>query len=259
VVKPPKLNEFSTAPDDPLAEEHVAVKAWVEEALGTLSEHAYYRDVDLKTLPTGQTLLDSRPEQSLRYLLAAVAQVQHWDQEAEQIRSQGTTEFERINAHHLPGWGLVWGHRSQAAAVINALMRRALPFQKHDLIAVLSWCNKGPQSTVYFCPSGSLTRALERYAAKTPVDAELREAMKQFAARLRGSSDKDSRRLGTAVEQLCAVDGTEPAVETAPVAERLPVPTHPPEATRSGARRPLAYPARMRLASQERVRLFEAR
>jgi Domain of unknown function (DUF4132) len=228
VVKPPKLNKFSTAPNDPLAEEHVAVKAWVEAALGTLSKHEYYRDVDLKTLPTGQALLDSRPEQSLRYLLAAMAQVQHWDQEAEQIRSQGTTELERKYAHHLPGWGLVWGHRSQAAAVINALMRRALPFQKQDLIAVLNWCNKGPQSTVNFCPSGSLTRALERYAAKTPVDTELREAMKQFAARLRGSTDKDSKRLGTAVEQLCAADGTEPAVETAPVAERQPVPTPSP-------------------------------
>jgi hypothetical protein len=228
VAKPPKLNEFSTAPDDPLADEHVAVKAWVEESLGSVSEHVYYRDVDLKTLPTGQTLLDSKPEQSLRYVLAAVAQVQHWGQEEEQIRAQGTNEFERINAHHLPGWRLVWGHKQQAAAVINALMRRTLPFQKQDLIAVLNWCNAGPNSALHFCPSGSLTRALERYAAKTPVDAELREAMKQFAARLRGSNNKDSKRLGTAVEQLCAVDGTEPAIESAPVAERQSVPTPSP-------------------------------
>ena len=69
-------------------------------------------------------------------------------------------------------------------------MRRNLPFEKPDLLFILQWCNGGEILSRYFGPIGSITRALERYAATTPIDPELRGAMTQFAARLRSSYHK---------------------------------------------------------------------
>ena len=105
--------------DDPLAAEHAAVAAWIEDAVASLDEHRYYQDVDLKTLPSGKKLLDAKPEQARRYVLAAVAQVRHWDEQAARVRALGATEQERINAHHLPGWGQAWGRRRKAEAVAS--------------------------------------------------------------------------------------------------------------------------------------------
>src|SRR5947209_7862748 len=127
--KSPKPEGFVVPADDPLAAEHAAVAAWVEDAVTSVDpgRHLYF-DVDLKTLPSGKKLLDAKPDQARRYVLAAVAQVRHWDEQAARVRAQATTEVERINVHHLPGWGAVWGPRRQAEAVIDALMRRSLPF-----------------------------------------------------------------------------------------------------------------------------------
>jgi hypothetical protein len=135
-----KLDHFKFSPDDPLASEHADVAKWVEEAVALLGE-TYWQDVDLKSLSSGRRLLEPEPEQSRRYVLAAVAQIRHWDELAQQIRAQGTTDMERMNAHLRPGWKPVWGRKRQAEAVVSTLMRRALPFQRHDLLAILQWCN----------------------------------------------------------------------------------------------------------------------
>ena len=82
MAESPELERFEIAPDDPLADEHAAVSAWVEEAFGSLSEHNPFVDVELKTFPSGRRLLDGKPEQSRRYLLAAVEQVRHWERQA---------------------------------------------------------------------------------------------------------------------------------------------------------------------------------
>ena len=153
------IKPFTVAQEDPLADEHGAVSAWVEDAIGVRSEHDYYQEVDLKSLPSGQKVLDSKPDQSRRYLLAAVAQVRHWDRMADEVRSQATGDMQRINAHHLPGWAPVWGRRRQAAAVVNALMRRSLPFQALDLIALLEWCNGADSVLPSIDPIGPVTRA----------------------------------------------------------------------------------------------------
>ena len=107
-------------------------------------------------------------------------------------------------------------------------MRRSLPFEKPDLILLLEWCNGGEILSRYFGPIGPITRALERYAAETPIDPELRQAMTQFAARLRSSYHKDIKRLATAVEQLCANAGAEPPGEAAPEVDAQPAPTPAP-------------------------------
>ena len=123
VARSRKPEPLVVSPDDPLAQEHAAVAAWVENAFATLGEHNYYQDLDLKAIPSGEMLLAGSADQSRRYVIAAVAQVQHWDRLTEQVRGQADNELERINAHHLPGWTHVWGRRRRAEAVIGALMR----------------------------------------------------------------------------------------------------------------------------------------
>jgi hypothetical protein len=216
VSKSKTFREFPIPYDDPLADAHAAVSAWVEEAVGSLPARESYRDVDMKGLPSGKTLLAGKPEQSRRYVLAAVAQARHWDALGEQVRAGAKTEIERVNAHRLPDWDQVWGRRRQATAVAAALLRRSLPLHKEDLIAILQWCTALAANWAYAFPTGPITKALERYAAGSPVDDELRAAMGRFAAWLRASHDKDARRLGTQVELLCAAEGTEPAALDAP-------------------------------------------
>lgn len=222
-----KLDHFKFSRDDPLASEHADVAKWIEEAVASLGE-TYWQDVDLKSLSSGQRLLRAKPEQSRRYVLAAVAQARHWDKLAQRIRAQGTTDVERMNPHLFPGWNPVWGRRRQAEAVVSALMRRALPFQQHDLLAILQWCNCCENLSGLFAPIGHISRALQRYASEMQIDSDLREAMKQFAARLRSSYDKDAKRYGTTVEQLCVDNAADPAGEDALSFEVRPAPTPTP-------------------------------
>jgi hypothetical protein len=226
VAKSPKLEQFVFARDDPLASEHAAVTEWIEDALTSLDENHYYQDVDLKSLPSGQRLLDAKPEQARRYVLAAVAQVGHWDRKAEEIRARAATEMERINAHHLPGWGPVWGRRRQAEAVISALVRRNLPLDKDDLLAILRWCNglQNIYSINYYAPIGHITRALKRYASEWPIAPDLRAAIKEFAVRLRGAHDKQAKRLGTDVEQLCVDEAAQTCPDDIGSTGALPAP-----------------------------------
>jgi hypothetical protein len=205
VAKPRNLGEFTIPPDDPLAPEHAAVAAWVEDAIGSLSEREWYwRDVDLKAHPSGQRLLEGNAEQSRRYLMAAIAQVRHWHERADQIRDEAGSDGARGGPHKIPGFTLTWGRRRQAAAVVSALMRRALPLRKEDLLAILEWCTKGGHHASLLGPFGPIVRAVERYIAKHSVDPELREVLTRFAAELRSSHIKENRRLATTVEQFCA-------------------------------------------------------
>ncbi len=208
-----ELERFEIAPDDPLADEHAAVSAWVEEAFGSLGEHNPFVDVELKKFPSGRRLLDGKPEQSRRYLLAAVEQVRHWERQAKRICFV---------------WGRVDGRRRHAAGVVAALMRRALPLEKPDLMAVLRWCQETQTLTPYFIPIVPITKALERHASTTPADPELRRAIGDFASRLRASVEKDVRRLGTPVERLCVDEGTEAPADARPAAAVRPPPTPAP-------------------------------
>src|SRR5688572_17883614 len=96
-----------SAPDDPLRAEHATVSAWVEAAFSSLGADHFYRDAGLKSLPSGQVLLDAEPEQARRYVLAAVAQARHFAAEAERFRGQYEQEGQQVVAH--PGWTAAWG------------------------------------------------------------------------------------------------------------------------------------------------------
>ena len=222
MAKAPKLEPFTFSPDDPLADEHAAVAAFVDKAVDSLGYAT-----DLKLVPSGQDLLHAKPEKSRRYVLAAVTQARYWDELAEQVRAQAENEMQRMNAHHLPGWNDVWHHRRLTEAVISSLMRRALPFEKVDLIALMQWC-RGDNLGCYSFPLGHIARALKRYAAESPVDDELRAAMSQLAARLRSCYDKEAKRLATTVEQLCVDASAEESAEDAPAGKAEPAPTPAP-------------------------------
>ena len=193
-----------------MAKEHAAVGAWVEDAFRTLGEHRYYQDIELKSLPSGDVLLQGNGEQSRRFVMAAVAQAQHWDGISAELRSRATNDFERMNSHHLPGWSLTWGRRRQAVAVINALMRRNLPFNQADLLTLLDWCCDSTNLSSYNYPIGALARTLQRYASANSIDQQLRATMRHFVNLWRSSHDKDAKRFATVVDQLCSEGITEP-------------------------------------------------
>jgi len=237
-TKTSKIEGFPIAEGDPLAEEHLAVSAWVEEAITALSATAngLIQDLDLKTFPSGQALLDGKAERSRRLVLAAVAQIRHWAELTRRLREETAGSIRAGREQEALGWQEAWGRRRQAWAVVNALMRRTLPFARADLLALLRWCSEGDGVlTPHQHPIGPITRALERFQAETPVDPELLDEARRFAARLRASFDKEAKRLGSLVEQLCgSVEG--PDAEAEP-----PGPTRPaPEPESAGDPRVLA-------------------
>ena len=118
------IEPLAISPHDPLAAAHEAVATWVE-AVASIPEHRYYQTLDLKTLPSGQKLLESTAAEAVQYVHAAVLQVGHWDRQTEIVRAQAENELQRMNAHHLPGWESVWGRRQQAEAVVSSVIRRA--------------------------------------------------------------------------------------------------------------------------------------
>ena len=58
MARPSDVKSFTYAADDPLADEHAAVSAWVEDAVGRRAAQLHYPVVELETFPSGQTLLD---------------------------------------------------------------------------------------------------------------------------------------------------------------------------------------------------------
>lgn len=178
---------FTPAAGDPLRAEHQAVGTWIADALASLGEHNAWQDVDLKSLPSGKLFLDAPPEQACRYVRAALRQVRHFGTSA---RSEGL----------------------KAQAVAAALLKRALPFTKDDLLDMLECASAIQGWSAYILPLSGIARALERYAGTHSIDPALRRAMRGFGVQLRDVYAKDAKRLATLIEQLCVetADGAQP-------------------------------------------------
>ena len=216
------FHRFSAPSGDPLATEHEAVALYVTQALASLGKESYWKDLDLKAIPAGQVILAAKPEQARRFLLAAVAQSVHWEREIEQVRAQAKNVHEQMNAHHLPGWLEAYGPQRQTMQVAQALLRRSLPLKKDDIRSLLAWCISGKDGISFMLPIGFVTRAIERYIAEESLDQEIRAQLEDFGKRLRASHDKDSKRFATAVEQMCAGEGS--LAETPVPTTRTPAP-----------------------------------
>ncbi|HEX4073021.1 MAG TPA: hypothetical protein VHX68_17710, partial [Planctomycetaceae bacterium] len=206
---------FPVPPEHPLAQEHAAVAAWVDEASRTLSDSSFYSSpIDLKSTPAGKQLLEAPVEQLRKRVLAAFEQAHHW-----------------IELTDRSGWnpfGSAFKRYRLAVAVAGALMRRNLPFASADLQAILKWSCDAEGSHRLFLPVALITRALERFAAANSIDFELRAQMLQFAGGLRTARDKNTKRLGTTVEQLCAASKPDPQTAEPAEPERPVQPTPKP-------------------------------
>jgi hypothetical protein len=208
----------------------------VDEAIRAVDERHWYQDVELKSQPSGRALLEATPNEARRYVRAAAVQSAHWDRVADQVRSKAKTHAERVNLHQRPDWQQVSVRRHRAATVISTLMRRALPFEEEDLLALLDWCNGAQQLSMYGVPVGHIARALQRFLETHALSDALRERVARFAADLRASYDKDANRYATTVEQLLAGPAaTSDSVEPAEPNDSLPTaPSPPPAAAPAG-------------------------
>jgi len=95
---------FAPEPGSTLDGEHRIVSRWVDEAIASQEEGLYYRDVELKSQPTGRLMLEATPDEARRYVHAAALQVAYWDRLTNEFRSKGSTDVERNNPHLREGW-----------------------------------------------------------------------------------------------------------------------------------------------------------
>jgi hypothetical protein len=193
---------FPIAADDPLAAEHDLVARCVSEALAALSTKSYYEDIDLKTIASGRELLESSPERCRLLVQAAVKQAQFWSSVRDELRKTAPRDGMAMNLTRVPGWHEARGAENQAIAVMSALLRRSLPLDRADIFQLLEWMMQ--QGPTYGVPYGHLTRSLERYSAAHGMDAELAMTAGRFAELLRQSSDSNTKRLATAIDQMCS-------------------------------------------------------
>ena len=215
--------------------EHGVVSRWVEEAVRALDERHSYQDVELKSQPSGRVMLEATPDDARRYVHAAAVQTAYWDRLSREVRSQATSDLQRSNPHLRAGWSEVWTRRRRAATVISTLMRRTLPFEEADLLALLDWCNGSEQLSMHAVPVGHVTRALQRFLDTHALSDALRERITRFAGGLREAYDKDASRYGTAVEQLLAGPAAPGSVETPePNDDARAAPSPPPAPAAAG-------------------------
>jgi hypothetical protein len=188
------IPEFTWKSDDPFAAEHAALARWVSEGPKAKYDRHSWMDVAPEHLDSGQVLLEAPPEKALRYIRAALQRLRPWHESPE----------------HLTKDRLPVPYRFTLAA-IRGLLRPSLPYEDADLIALVrlylsleSWYRR-PWSS-------RLARAAQRHVANQAMDSELRGWLQKFAAELRASCEKEEKRLGTVVEQLCLAE-TEQAPE----------------------------------------------
>ena len=194
---------FNPSISDPLASEHAAVMRWVEDAFRENGENNWWRHIELKSIPSGQELLNAKPPQARLIILAGLVQACHWDGEMTHVCEQGENEFQRMNAHLLPGWSETRGRWIHVTTLVSTLLKRALPLAESDLISLIKWCGTWGRYSSDMTLLRSIARAAQRHAEANSVTFELRQALRLFGTQLRDCRDKDTVRMGTMVEQLC--------------------------------------------------------
>lgn len=188
-----QLEPFVVSPDDPLADAHAAVAAWIEERGG----RALDDDINLKKLPSGQKLLKAKPAEQRRYVLAALVQADYWNNLAKKHKAECANARDFDDPRVLR-FAETQGFWKNACAVVESLMRRDLPLESAELSAVADWCAQD-----LYTLSGavtSLVRAIERFALRNSLDETLLAAMKRFAAGIRAGW----RECAAKLDELCA-------------------------------------------------------
>jgi len=197
-----KLKSFTPQANDSLKIEHEVVMKWVDDAVKSKGKYSWYEKSDLKSQASGKIIFNAKPKEARRFAMAALLQVQHWDNEVERVQSQAKSESERNNPHLLPGWEGVASLRGETSVVISSLMRRSLPLEGEDFIQLISWCCTADNLSTYRYPVGYICRAIVRYHDKNDITIKLKQAIDQFSVKLRASYDKDAKKLATTLEQI---------------------------------------------------------
>ena len=237
MAKSPEFEAFTFSPDDPLAEEHAAILACIEEAVAALGESEQLEAVDLKSLPSGQRLLKVKPDRACGYFFAASAQAKHLNREFER--------FEKRHEKHPERWSPVWNtlppQRAfdamrkiciQINSIISVLLRRASWLTKDDLMKLLQWYDDFPWGQLPTDPAGAVARAIEEYAEEPGLDPELREAIKPVVETLtRYDMFAAARKANIRVQMALAKSVDQAPAEPVPATELRPVPRPAPAGT----------------------------
>lgn len=215
------IEQFKWAADDSLAEAHADVSAWVEAVAARGTSPLGAVGFGLKSLPSGQKLLDADKKRARDFVLAAIQQVSHWDARVKAVREQLRRESptRSVQLHH--EWEPVSQRHCAADEVVKSLLRRSLPFESDHLRALIQFCLRYDHVTSYHFPVGALVRSIQRFVDKSPIGPELLADLKRLAERIRASYDKDVNKYGTVVEQICYSDAT---TDDVPAAPALPAP-----------------------------------
>ncbi len=177
-----------------------------------MPEGHYYRDFELKDSPLGRDLLACSPERSRLIVKAAVEQAQFWHYTKADIQARAGALSRSLNLTQFKSWPEANASELMATTVAASLLRRALPLERTDIVQLFDWIVRvGPS---YTHPLGSITKAFERYAETQEVDADLGALARRFADVIRRSYDKDTKRLATRLDRICAVSLTCEELET---------------------------------------------
>jgi len=195
-----ELPQYVVAKEDPYAAEHEAIQRWVRDSIKEIKQTDSNTKVELKHLPSGQALLAVTPQQACRLVRAAVMQLRYWDDFIIKHIGSENGSSGRIDTAFFATYQLAakWFLTRE---VLAALMRRALPFEKDDLLELLAWCNSRP--TLVMVPLGVIVRALERYVNNKGLDDTLRHAIQRFHGNLQASGRKDDKHWCTTLGHLC--------------------------------------------------------
>jgi hypothetical protein len=199
---------FSHDQGDPLAEQHRLLAEWTDAPVSREKQELYW-EVNLKDHESGQRLLNAKPPEARSLVVAAVAQARYWGRAAQEIVSEADSSTDRVNPYLLSGWPPIRNRLLRVRAVIHALMRRSLPFERDDLLKILSWCYEECSRFHFDAPLGAICRAVERYLAKNELDEELAVAIEQLATALQSHSSAPHRRHGAKLLQLSVRDDIE--------------------------------------------------
>jgi hypothetical protein len=200
-----KLVEFKFDRKSDLSSEHSIVSEYVEAAMRSLDPNQWPRaELGPRKVAGGQVFVEATPSQARRFVLAALAQVKHWDAEADQYRTKEMRKSGGFFNYHSPAWAAIWGRRRHTEAIITMLTNRALPMQEEDVVSLVEWCVAAGTITTWYWPVANVVRTAERLAASGPVPQCLIEPLNNFASKLRSCNDKDAKKWATRVEQLAA-------------------------------------------------------
>lgn len=201
MAKQTNFEPFVIDPQDPLAQEHQALQAWEKSASEKLGETRSWIKLNPKETPEGELLLKGDAEQSRRYVMAALAQIRHWDQLVSKIQRLVVEAGDRAGAALKRDLKRAQASQNSTHDVLNVLLRRKLPYTADDLLDLLKWLvNEGEEKYQYNrSPLGQISNSLERLASEDP---EFLASLKPYVSELKICWTKGADKLARLIERL---------------------------------------------------------